>query len=180
MEVNMTLSGSGGQGLGLAGMIMAEAGILEGKEAIQSQSYGPEARGGASKSDVIIGDEELDFPKVLHPEILLAMSQPAYDKYKDDVTDDAVILVDSTLVKLPEHTGDTFFALPITKTAKEDVGNVMCASMVALGALSALTGVVSHDTLMTAVANRAPKGTAQMNCGAAELGYQMGVNAKKN
>lgn len=91
MEVNMTLSGSGGQGLGLAGMIMAEAGILEGKEAIQSQSYGPEARGGASKSDVIIGDEELDFPKVLHPEILLAMSQPAYDKYKDDVTDLSLI-----------------------------------------------------------------------------------------
>lgn len=178
MEVNMTLSGSGGQGLGLAGMIMAEAGILEGKEAIQSQSYGPEARGGASKSDVIIGDEELDYPKVLNPEILLAMSQPAFDKYYGDVAEGAVIVIDSTFVKQPEAAGAKLYALPITKTAKEEVGNPMCASMVALGAISALTGVVSKENLLKAVANRAPKGTAELNCGAAELGYRMGERSK--
>lgn len=179
MEVNMTLSGSGGQGLGLAGMIMAEAGILEGKEAIQSQSYGPEARGGASKSDVIIGDEELDYPKVLNPEILLAMSQPAFDKYYGDVADGATIVVDSTFVKLPENAPEKLYALPITKTAKEEIGNPMCASMVALGAISAITNVVSKDKLLAAVASRAPKGTAELNCNATELGYRLGEKAKK-
>lgn len=172
MEINMTLSGSGGQGLGLAGMVMADAAVLEGKEAIQSQSYGPEARGGASKSDVIIGDEELDYPKVLNPEVLLAMSQAAFDKYYEASCPDALILIDSTYVKAPKD--KRIVSIPITKDVKEKIGNAMCASMAALGALSALTGAVSKEKLLEATAKRAPKGTAKMNCAAVELGYTLG------
>jgi 2-oxoglutarate ferredoxin oxidoreductase subunit gamma len=89
------LSGSGGQGLILAGKILAEAAaIYDGKNATQSQSYGPEARGGSSRSEIIVSDEEIDYPKAVNIDLLLAFTQEACDKYKKDVKDDGIVLVD--------------------------------------------------------------------------------------
>ena len=118
MKQELRLSGTGGQGLILAGIILAEAALLDGKLAIQSQSYGPEARGGSSKSEVMISEEAIHFPKVTEPNLLLAMSQEAANKYSTDLSPESILVTDSLFVsKLPAHTGKVY-ELPITHSAK--------------------------------------------------------------
>ncbi len=164
------LSGTGGQGLILAGLILAEAAaIYDDKNALQSQSYGPAARGGLSKSELIISDGEIDFPKVQHPDVLLAMSQESADHYSTDIRKDAVVVVDSQFVeRLPTR---STYALPITEIAREATGQTITASMTALGIIAGLTGVVSKEALLKAVADRAPRGTEEANCKAVEAGF---------
>ncbi|MBM4286435.1 MAG: 2-oxoacid:ferredoxin oxidoreductase subunit gamma [Deltaproteobacteria bacterium] len=157
------LAGSGGQGLILAGLILAEAaGIYEGKEVAQTQSYGPEARGGASKAEVVISDAEIDYPKAVQPDILLCMNQRACDAYLADVRPGAVIIVDGSLVDaLPDDA--EVVSLPFTRIARDLLGREMLANIVALGALAALTGIVSLPNLEKAVLARVPKGTEELN-----------------
>ena len=142
MRQEFRLSGTGGQGLILAGIILAEAALLDGKLAIQSQSYGPEARGGASKSEVII-----HFPKVTKPGVLLAMSQDACDKYSHDLDKDSVLITDSLFVSKVPDFGGKVYELPITHSAREGLGKILFANIIALGALVKLTGVVSAESL---------------------------------
>lgn len=171
----ITLSGTGGQGLILAGIILAEAAILDGKQSIQTQSYGPEARGGASKSDVIISENEIDYPKVLAADILLAMSQEACVKYIKRLKNGGKLLVDTTFVKeMPEFSG-SLVQLPITKSAREELGNAMFANIIALGAIVGVTGIVTKESLLKAVLHRVPKGTEEVNTRALELGFTMGA-----
>nr|WP_092067669.1 2-oxoacid:acceptor oxidoreductase family protein [Dendrosporobacter quercicolus]NSL46711.1 2-oxoacid:acceptor oxidoreductase family protein [Dendrosporobacter quercicolus DSM 1736]SDL61271.1 2-oxoglutarate ferredoxin oxidoreductase subunit gamma [Dendrosporobacter quercicolus] len=171
----ISLSGTGGQGLILAGIILAEAAILDGKQAIQTQSYGPEARGGASKSDVIISENEIDYPKVLAADILLAMSQEACVKYVKRLKNGGKLLVDTTFVKeFPEFSGD-LIQLPITKSAREELGNAMFANIIALGAIVGATGIVTRESLLKAVLHRVPKGTEEVNTRALELGFGLGA-----
>lgn len=160
-RIEIRLAGSGGQGLILAGVILAEAaGIHEGKFVAQTQSYGPEARGGASKSEVVISDAEIDYPKAIQPDVLLCMSQQACDAYIFDLKPDGALLVDATLVHdLPTTRA---VALPFTKIARE-LGSEAVANMVALGALAALTGIVSLKGLKAAILGRVPKGTEELN-----------------
>src|SRR5512137_3017414 len=148
----LRFSGAGGQGLILAGVIMAEAAsIYEGKQAVQSQSYGPEARGGASKSEVIISDGPIDYPKATKVDALLAMTQEACDKYSADLKEGGILLVDSDLVtKLPAGNYKTV-SFPIINTAKNEVGREIVANIVALGAMVALTGIVSKSGAEKAV-----------------------------
>ncbi|MEG6585527.1 2-oxoacid:acceptor oxidoreductase family protein [Dendrosporobacter sp. 1207_IL3150] len=170
----ISLSGTGGQGLILAGIILAEAAILDGKESIQTQSYGPEARGGASKSDVIISNESIDYPKVLAADILLAMSQEACNKYVKKLKPEGKLLIDTTFVKqLPETTAGVL-SLPITKAAREELGNAMFANIIALGAIVGATGIVTGESLLKAVLHRVPKGTESVNTKALEIGLAMG------
>lgn len=173
MKYELRLSGTGGQGLILAGIILAEAALLDEKLAIQSQSYGPEARGGSSKAEVIISDEAIYFPKVTRPNLLLAMSQEAMNKYGHDLPADGILVTDSLFVtKLPEHQGK-IYQLPITHTAKEALGKVLVANIIALGALVKITGIVSQASLEKAVLNRVPKGTEEMNKKALLLGMEL-------
>ena len=163
----LRLAGSGGQGLILAGVILAEAvGIQEGKFVTQTQSYGPEARGGASKSEVVISDAEIDYPKAVKPDILLCMNQTASDLYIFDVNPGGVLIVDSTLV---HHLPSRAVALPFTKIARE-LGQEMMANVVALGALATLTKVVSLRSLETALLARVPPDTRKLNKQALEAG----------
>ena len=167
----LRLSGTGGQGLILAGIILAEAALLDGKLAIQSQSYGPEARGGSSKAEVLISSNPIHYPKVTTPNVVLAMSQEACNKYTKDLKDDGILITDKLFVdKLPEHFKGKVYELPITHTAKEDLGRALVANIVALGALVKLTGVVSTESLTKAVLARVPKGTEALNEKALELG----------
>jgi len=168
-RLEIRLAGSGGQGLILAGVILAEAaGIHEGKFVAQTQSYGPEARGGASKSEVVISDQEIDYPKAVQPDILLCMNQTACDAYIFDVKPGGALIVDSSLV---HHLPTTrAIPLPFTKIAQEQVGREMMANIVALGALTALTKVVSLKSLEAAVLARVPKGTEDLNRKALEAG----------
>ena len=156
------LSGSGGQGIIVAGIILAEAaGIYEGKEVCQTQAYGPEARGGASKAEVVISDTEIDYPKAIQPDVLLAMNQKACDTYARDLKPGGLVLVDSTLVHdLPSK---NVVALPFTQIARQEVGKEMVANIVALGALAKISGVVSVANLEKAVLARVPPGTEDLN-----------------
>jgi len=171
--LEISLSGTGGQGLILAGIILAEAAILDGKQAIQTQSYGPEARGGASKAEVIISEEEIDYPKVLALDILLVMSQEACNKYAGILKKNGKLLADSTLVKEISGREAEVIDLPITRTAREELGNAMFANIIALGALVAATGAVSEESLTKAVLARVPRGTEEKNQKALALGKQL-------
>jgi 2-oxoglutarate ferredoxin oxidoreductase subunit gamma len=174
MKQELRLSGSGGQGLILAGIILAEAALLDGKLAIQSQSYGPEARGGSSKAEVMISDEEIYFPKVTKPNLVLAMSQEAAKKYVDDLSDAGVLVTDSLFVKdLPASFKGKVYELPITHTAKTELGKALFANIIALGAIVKLTGLVSEASIIKAVLNRVPKGTEEVNEKAIKLGMSL-------
>jgi 2-oxoglutarate ferredoxin oxidoreductase subunit gamma len=155
------LAGSGGQGLILAGIILAEAaGLHDGKFVCQTQSYGPEARGGASKAEVVISDSEIDYPKAIQPDVFLAMNQTSLDAFISDMKPDGLLLVDADLVT--EFPPSRSVALPFTRIAR-DLGKAMVANLVALGALAALTGAVTRQGLEAAVAARVPRGTQELN-----------------
>jgi 2-oxoglutarate ferredoxin oxidoreductase subunit gamma len=167
------LSGSGGQGLILAGIILAEAAsIYDGKEAVQTQSYGPESRGGASKSEVVISDQEIDYPKVTSPDLLLAMTQEACDKYAGDLKDSGITILDSFYVERVPDQVKGVHLLPLTTIAKDEIGKVIVANIVALGAIVALSGVVSKEAAEKAILDRVPTGTEEMNLKAFNAGYE--------
>ncbi|GBE15161.1 MAG TPA: 2-oxoacid:ferredoxin oxidoreductase subunit gamma [Proteobacteria bacterium] len=168
------LSGAGGQGLILGGVILAEAASLfEGKNAVQTQSYGPEARGGASKSEVILSEGEVDYPKATEIDLLLCLTQEACDKYTVDLKDNGVLITDSRMVQdIPEGKFKVY-QLPIIDTAKDKVGKVFVANIVALGAITRLIEQVSFDSVEKAVLNRVPNGTEDLNKRALKLGYDL-------
>ena len=169
-QKEIRLSGSGGQGLILAGVILAEAALIDGKRAIQSQSYGPEARGGSSKAEVIISDNEIDFVKVQKCDMLLCLTQAAYDKYGKDFT--RLLIIDKDLnVKYPEP--EKVVRIPILDTALEKLGKPMVANIVALGAVNGVLNLVSKESLVSAVISRVPKGTEELNKRALESGYEL-------
>jgi len=175
----LRFSGAGGQGLITAGIIMAKAAsIYEGKEAVQSQSYGPEARGGASKSEVIISDGPIDYPKVTKCDALLAMTQEACNKYSDDLKDDGVLLYDSDLVtKLPAGNFKKV-GFNIINTAKNEVGREIVANIVALGAMVALTGQITRENAEKAVLSSVPEAFIELNKKAFNMGYEKALAAK--
>lgn len=175
---DLRLSGTGGQGLILGGIILASAAVIDGFNAIQSQSYGPEARGGASKAEVIISHEEIFYPKVGDADILLAMSQAAFEKYSPQIKDTTIIIVDSTLVKdLKGAVKGKYYQIPITELAKKETGRDMTANIVALGAIVGITKVVSDKAIKEAVLNRIPAGTEELNMKALVAGIQAGHDA---
>jgi len=165
------LSGSGGQGLVTAGIILAEAvGLHPDRFVCQSQSYGPEARGGASKSEVIVSDEEIDYPKAIKPDVLLAVNQSACDTYPFDLKPGGTLIVDATLVKQLPTTRAA--AIPFTRIARTEIGREGVANIVALGALTAITKVVPRKSLEEAVLSRVPAGTEEMNREALQAGIK--------
>jgi 2-oxoglutarate ferredoxin oxidoreductase subunit gamma len=167
------LSGEGGQGLVLAGKVLAEAAaIYDDMNATQSQSYGPEARGGASRSEVIISDEDIDYPKAVNIDLLLALTQESVNKYHADLKDDGILLVDSdACAEVPA--GDfKVFRVPIIEIARKKVGKVLVANIVALGVLTELAEVVSREAVEAAILARVPKGTEELNLSAFKAGVE--------
>lgn len=175
-KYEVRLSGSGGQGLLLAGIIMAESAINEGKNAVQTQSYGPEARGGASKSEVLISDEDIDFPKVRDCDILLSLTQKSFDQYGEGLKDNGILIVDS-LVDVGESSKYKVYSLPIIDTAVNKLGKPMVTNIVALGVIVGITKILNKDALEKAVLNRVPKGTEDLNKKALTMGYEIGEGA---
>ncbi len=173
----LRLAGEGGQGLILAGVILAEAAAVgDGKHVAQTQSYGPEARGGASSAEVVISDEGIDYPKVVEADLLLAMSQEACDRYCADLKEGGILIVDSILVdRVP---GGSAYRVPITKLAEEATGRRVTANIVALGLIVGLTEVVSRGAVEEALAARVPKGTQELNRRALEAGLEMAERLK--
>ncbi len=177
-KTEIRLSGSGGQGLILAGLILAEAAaIYENKNAVQTQSYGPEARGGASKSEVIISNTEILYPKTSRLDYLLALNQESCDKYAHDLKEDGLLLVDSDAV---EHVPPIkVISLPLVRTAQEKVGRKMTTNIVSLGALVGISRVVSPQALEKAVLSRVPKGTEDLNLKALQYGLELAEQSIK-
>lgn len=169
-RTEIRLAGEGGQGMILAGIILAEAAsIYDGKMAVQTQSYGPEARGGASKSEVVIAAGEIDHPEVLSADVVVTLSQEAYDKYSRSVKPGGLLIVDAE--KVSRISQAEAVRIPISRIAFETTGKGITANTVALGVVAGLTGVVSRQAIEKAVAARAPRGTEEMNRKALEAGF---------
>ena len=172
--LQLRLSGTGGQGLILAGIILAEAALLDGKLTIQSQSYGPEARGGSSKSEVLIDSKPIYYPKITIPDVVLSMSQESCNKYTVDLPESGILITDNIFVsKLPEKKFSKIYQLPITNTAKKELGKTLFSNIIALGSLVAITNCVAIDSLKKAVLQRVPRGTELLNEKAILLGVEM-------
>lgn len=177
-KTEIRLTGSGGQGLILAGIILAEAAISEGLNAIQTQSYGPEARGGASKAEVIISSEEIDFPKVDQADIILTLTQAAAGSYLSTVKADGTAIVDTSVI-IPEGlVAGKVLHVPIIDTAKKALGKSIVANIVALGFIAEYSGLVSREAVEKAVLSRVPKGTEELNRNALNEGYKLAHQAK--
>jgi len=175
MRLEIRVAGFGGQGIIRTGLMLAMASCIHSdKNAVQTQSYGPESRGGACKSEVVISDEEIDFPKVADPDVLIAMSQEAYDTYVGTVKKRGTILLDPNLVqKQKASSGIKVFRVPATRMA-EQLGKTIVANVVMLGAFTSLTNLISAEALKKSVLDNVPKGTEKLNLAAFEKGYAYG------
>jgi 2-oxoglutarate ferredoxin oxidoreductase subunit gamma len=173
MRHEIRFSGFGGQGIILSAVILGRAAVMyDNKFAVQTQVYGPEARGGASMSAVIIEDEQILFPKVTNPDIYVIMSQEGFDKYGANASSDALMLVDTTLVH--SRPKCRCIEIPATQEAKQTLGRDIVANIVMLGALVSATHVVSEMALEKAILDSVPKGTEALNQKAMKLGLVLG------
>lgn len=169
----LRFSGSGGQGMILAGIIMAEAAAIYGdKNAAQSQSYGPESRGGASKAEVIISSQPIDYPKATSIDCMLAMTQEACTKYHHDVKQGGILLVDSEEVKIVPKGDFRLYSYPIIGTAREELGKTIVANIISLGMITELTGIVPHEAIEKAVLSRVPPAFIELNKKALQIGFE--------
>jgi len=175
MRTEILIAGFGGQGIIRTGLILATAAcIYSGKNAIQNQSYGPESRGGRCKSEVIISDGEIDFPKVERPDILIILSQEAYNEYIDALKEGGVLLVDTDMVPYQkENSKVQVYEVPATKIA-EELGKKIVANVVMIGAFTAITGLLDADAVKESIKRNVPKGTEKLNLAAFEKGYEYG------
>lgn len=166
--------GSGGQGLILAGIILADAAIaFENKNAIQTQSYGPEARGGSSKSEVIISNDEIEYPKATKVDFMVALTQESFSKYIGDLKDEGTAIIDSELVTDISNSKGNLIVLDMVKSAREELGKLLGLNIIALGALVEISGIVSHDSIEKALMKRVPKGFEEYNKKAIEIGFKL-------
>jgi 2-oxoglutarate ferredoxin oxidoreductase subunit gamma len=171
-RVEVRLAGSGGQGLILAGLVLAEAaGVFDGREVAMVQSYGPEARGGASKAEVIVSDLPIDYPLCTQVDVLLALNQEAADTYCWDLRRGAWVLIDKDLVLHPPSS--KAIALPFTAVARDKLKRIMVANVIALGAISELTGLVTRRALEKSLLTRVPPGSEELNKKALSLGAKL-------
>ena len=172
MRHEVRFSGFGGQGVILAAVILGRAAALyDGKHAVQTQVYGPEARGGASMSAVIIDDEPILYPEVSVPDIYVIMSQEGFERYGAKAPKDAVMVIDTDMVEgRPEC---TFHEIPATSEARNTLGKVIVANIVMLGAVVAATGIVSDASIEKAVLDSVPKGTEKLNLAALKRGMEL-------
>jgi 2-oxoglutarate ferredoxin oxidoreductase subunit gamma len=175
MRKEFRLAGAGGQGLITAAIILAAAAAEHTEyNAVQSQSYGPESRGGSSKADVIISDEEIDYPEIKSPDVLLVMTQEACDKFVPGVRPGGTVIVDDTYVESVPPVDAEILRYSISRKAKE-LGREIVANIVALGLLIGLTGIVPEDATLQAVLARVPKGTEELN----KKAFLAGIQAAK-
>jgi len=163
--------GSGGQGIVTAAIVLAEAaGVYDGKYVCQTQSYGPEVRGGDSKAEVVISSRAIDYPMAMKPDLLLTMNQTACDAYFLDLKPEGLLVVDSTLVlQIPTSRA---VAIPFTQIARKEFGKEVVANMVALGAAGHLSQVVSLKSLEAALSDRFTKEASKINCQALRAGIK--------
>lgn len=176
MRKEIRIAGFGGQGIGLAGYILGKAvAIYDGREAVMTQSYGPEARGGASSANIIISDQEIAYPFVQRPDVLVTMSQESYARYFPTVKTEGIILIDSELVT--PQVDRPHYLIPATRLADE-CGRRIAANMVMLGFLGVVTNLVSRDALEKAITSTVKPKTIALNLEAFTNGCEYGLREK--
>jgi 2-oxoglutarate ferredoxin oxidoreductase subunit gamma len=174
----MVFSGSGGQGVITAAIILAESAVLhEGLEAVQTQAYGAAARGGATRSDVIIADSPINFPKVIQPNVLVCLTQEAYTKFCDIIRPGGLLITDSRFVTPHLKVDARQRELAMYETVMERIGKPIVFNICMLGAVVGLTGLVQQSSIMKVLERRIPSGFVEMNRQALELGLEMGQAA---
>ena len=173
-RVEVRISGLGGQGVVLAGEILGRAAVYDGKHAVQTQSYGAEARGSAARSEVIISDERVGFPKVRKCDILVAMSQSALDKHLKDLKAGGTLLVDEDMVKKIPKINIKVFRVPATTIAETEMKSRIYANVVMLGALVKITGMISEESAVKAILASVPEKTKEANLKGFKMGLQVG------
>lgn len=182
MRKEILFSGFGGQGVILASVILGRAAaVYENLHAVQTQSYGPESRGGASRAEVVISDEPIDYPKTIHPDYAVFFSQEAYSKYLHVVKEGATVIVEKDLVP---HRDEGFekklnvTALPLTEIAEETTGLSLTMNILTLGILVGITEIVSREAMEEAVRDTVPRGTEEINVKALKKGFKIAEKLK--
>lgn len=171
-RVEVRICGLGGQGVVLAGEILGRAAVYDGKHAVQTQSYGAEARGSAAKSEVIISDESIGFPMVRKCDILVAMSQIALDKHLKDLKENGFLLVDRDMVQQVPSVKAKVFKIPATKTAETELKSSIYANVVMLGALTTITGIVSKEAVEKAIIDSVSEEAKKDNLNGLKKGFE--------
>jgi len=180
-RTEVRLSGAGGQGIVLAGQILGQAASLyeKGKSATFTQSYGPEARGGACSAEVVISNESVGYPYVINPQVLVIMSQEAYNKYVPGLSPETLVIIDPDLVKPGASRNANILSIPATSLAR-DMGRVVVANIIMLGFVAAVSNVVSAKALKESILATVPEGTGEFNIKAFTAGYEYGQKYGKN
>jgi len=174
-RIEIRICGLGGQGVILAGQILGRAAVYDGRNAVQTQSYGAEARGTTAKSEVIISDTQIGFPMVRKCDILVAMSQEALDKNVKDLKDDGLLLIDGKMVKNLPKINAKIYSVQATQIAEEDFKERLYANMVILGALNWLTKIVREESMEKAIKDTVPKNSFTVNLLAYKKGRELGA-----
>ena len=172
------LAGSGGQGVILAAVIIGQAAALkeEGLNSVQTQAYGPEARGGASKSEVVIARGEIDYPKAANPNLQVILTQKACDEYVHDTAAGGTVILDDFFVREKPDIDAEIYSLPIVKTARDVIGREIVTNMVALGTVARVLeekGLVKPESIKATILENVPKGTEELNSKAFDEGYKL-------
>ena len=178
-KCRLVFSGSGGQGVITAAIILAEAAVLyENLNAVQSQVYGPAARGGATRSDVIISDSEIHYPKVIQPNVLVCLTQEAYNKYYPIIRPGGLLITDTRYVKIQRKVDAQQKELPIYRTVMEHIGKPIVFNICMLGAVIRMTEVVKSESVMKVLTDRIPSSFLEMNRKALDLGMKLAEDVK--
>ena len=173
-RTEVRIGGFGGQGVVLAGVLLGQAALNDGRYAVQNQSYGAEARGGAARSEVVIADEPIIYPEVIAPQIMAVLSQAALDRYLPDLRPDGTLIIDTELVsQVPDRPQGKVLGGGFTEIAGQELGRPIVANMVMLGFLVEATGLVAQASLREAVGKGVPKGTEELNLNAVERGLEL-------
>jgi 2-oxoglutarate ferredoxin oxidoreductase subunit gamma len=178
--IQVRFAGLGGQGILLMGEILGEAAVKEKKYVGQTSSYGAEARGSATRSDVVISESWIDYPEVTEADILACMSQNVYNQYKGKISPgQAVIFVDTQMVKPDSSLSARHISVPANEKALQELGNRMVANMVLLGVVTQFSGLAGEEAMLQALANRVPASFLELNRKALIMGFELGKEYKK-
>ena len=174
----LVFSGSGGQGVITAAIILAKAAVMfEGKNATQSQSYGAAARGGATRSDVLISESDIYFPKVVQPNILVSLTQESYNTFSGIIRPGGLLMVDSKFVSIEKKVDAKHITLPMYDTVMKKIGKPIVFNICMLGALLGATDLVRGESILKVLETTIPKDFMEMNKTALDLGFEMGESA---
>jgi 2-oxoglutarate ferredoxin oxidoreductase subunit gamma len=177
-KCRLVFSGSGGQGVITAAIILAEAAVLyESLNAVQSQVYGPAARGGATRADVIISDSEIHYPKVIQPNVLVCLTQEAYSKFYPIIRPGGILITDTRYVRIHRKVDAQQKELPIYRTVMEEIGNPIVLNICMLGVLIRMTGLIKAESIMKVLKDRIPPDFLEMNRKALDLGMNLAEGA---